>query len=128
MAYTYPIKSMLDEGIIVSGSSDCPLTYCNPLKGIWSATTRTSENTGKAVTAAERVTIDQAIRMYTTNAAYVGFDEKRKGTIEEGKLADFTVLSGDPYTVGAEEIPKIKVEMTIIGGKVVYERTPHGPR
>jgi predicted amidohydrolase YtcJ len=126
MAYTYPIKSMLDEGIIVSGSSDCPLTYCNPLKGIWSATTRTSENTGKPVTAEERVTVDQAIRMYTTNAAYVGFDEKRKGTIEEGKLADFTILSSSPYAVSAEEIRKIRVEMTIVGGKVVYERSPRG--
>jgi predicted amidohydrolase YtcJ len=126
MAYTYPIRSMLDEGLIVSGSSDCPLTYCNPLKGIWSATTRASENTGKPVTAGERVTVDQAIRMYTTNAAYVGFDEKRKGTIEEGKLADFTVLSSNPYAVSAEEILNIRVEMTIVGGKVVYERTPRG--
>ena len=73
------------------------------------------------------MTIDQAIRMYTINAAYVGFDEKRKGTIEEGKLADFTVLSGDPTTVGAEAIRKIRVEMTIVGGKMVYDghTTPH---
>jgi hypothetical protein len=113
---------MLDEGIVVSGSSDCPLTYPDPLKGIWSATTRASENTGKAITAGERVTVDQAIRMYTVNAAYVGFDEKRKGTIEEGKLADFTVLSGDPYVVGAERIRDIRVEMTIVGGVRVYER------
>ena len=126
MAYTYPIKSLLDEGIVVSGSSDCPLTYPDPLKGIWSATTRASENTGKAITAGERVTVDQAIHMYTVNAAYVGFDEKRKGTIEEGKLADFTVLSGDPYVVGAERIRDIKVEMTIVGGVRVYERAWRG--
>ncbi|OGD53493.1 hypothetical protein A3K81_03870, partial [Candidatus Bathyarchaeota archaeon RBG_13_60_20] len=119
MRYTYPIKSLLEEGIIVSGSSDCPLTYPNPLKGIWSATTRTSENTGEIITAGERVTIDQAIRMYTINAAMVSFDEKRKGTIERGKLADFTVLSADPYEVSPEEILNIRVEMTIVGGKVV---------
>ncbi len=122
MKYTYPIKSMLEEGIVVSGSSDCPLTYCNPLKGIWSAVTRQSENTGKTITTSERVTIDQAIRMYTVNAAYVGFDEGRKGTIEEGKLADFTVLSGDPYKVGEDGLRKIYVETTIVGGKVVYSR------
>ncbi len=122
MAYTYPIKSMLDEGIVVSLSSDCPLTYPDPLHGIWSATTRASEVNGKAITPKERVTLDQAIRMYTINAAHVGFDEKRKGTIEEGKLADFTVLSGDPYSVGAEKIRDLRVEMTIVGGKVVYER------
>jgi predicted amidohydrolase YtcJ len=122
MTYTYPIKSMLDEGIVVSGSSDCPLTYPNPLKGIWSAVTRSSEITGKAITPGERVTVDQAVRMYTINAAYVGFDEKIKGTIEEGKLADFTVLSGDPYAVGDEAIRDLRVEMTIVGGKPVYER------
>jgi predicted amidohydrolase YtcJ len=123
MMYTYPIKSMLEEGIVVSGSSDCPLTYCNPLKGIWSAVTRQSENTGKTITAGERVTIDQAIRMYTVNAAYVGFDESRKGTIEEGKLADFTVLSADPYKVGEGGLRSIAVEMTIVGGRVVYNRS-----
>jgi len=121
MRYTYPIKSMLDEGIMVSGSSDCPLTYCNPLKGIWSAVTRKSENSDKIITPEERVSIDQAVRMYTINAAYVGFDEKRKGTIETGKLADFTVLSANPYEVGEDALNNISVEITIVGGRVVYE-------
>jgi hypothetical protein len=113
---------MLEEGLMVAGSSDCPLTYPNPLKGIWSATTRASEVTGKPITPKQRVTMDQAIRMYTANAAYIGFDEKRKGTIEEGKLADFTVLSGDPYAFSPDNVRDLKVEMTIVGGKVVYER------
>jgi hypothetical protein len=122
MEYTYPIRSMLEEGLMVAGSSDCPLTYPNPLKGIWSATTRSSEVTGKPITPNQCVTMDQAIRMYTANAAYIGFDEKRKGTIEEGKLADFTVLSGDPYAFSPDNVRDLKVEMTIVGGKVVYER------
>lgn len=121
MRYTYPIRSMLEEGIVVSGSSDCPLTYCNPLKGIWSAVTRESENTGRVVTAGECVTVDQAIRMYTVNAAFVGFDEACKGTIEVGKLADFTVLSADPYVDG--DLRNIVVDMTIVGGKLVYTRS-----
>lgn len=68
------------------------------------------------------MTIDKAIRMYTTNAAYVGFDEGHKGMIEEGKLADFTVLSADPYKVDEDGLRGIVVEMTIVGGKVVYSR------
>ena len=60
--------------------------------------------------------------MYTVNAAYVGFNEGRKGTIEEGKLADFTVLSADPYKAGENGLLKISVETTIVGGKVVYSR------
>jgi len=120
ITYTYPIKSLLDEGVIVSGSSDCPLTYCNPLKGIWSAVTRRSENTGGIVGPDQRVTLDTAIKMYTVNAAYVGFDEGRKGTIEVGKLADFTVLPEDPYKVSVEKLREMAVEMTIVGGKVVY--------
>ncbi len=120
--YTYPIKSLLDEGVTVSGSSDCPLTYCNPLKGIWSAVTRRSENTGGIIGPDQRVSLDTAIKMYTVNAAYVGFDEGRKGTIEKGKLADFTVLPADPYEVGVEALRDMAVEMTIVGGKVVYSR------
>ena len=123
MLYTYPIRSLLEDGIVVSGSSDCPLTYPNPLKGIWSASTRVSEGSGRTITPDERVSIDQAIRMYTINAAYVGFDEQWKGTIEEGKLADFTILSGDPYAAEADEILDIRVEMTIVGGRVVYDRS-----
>jgi predicted amidohydrolase YtcJ len=52
----------------------------------------------------------------------VGFDENRKGTVEVGKLADFTVLSGDPYAVGAEKVRSLRVDMTIVGGRVVYSR------
>jgi predicted amidohydrolase YtcJ len=125
MRYTYPIKSLLEEGVVVSGSSDCPLTYCNPLKGIWSAVSRESENSGRVITPEEKVSIDQAIHMYTVNAAYVGFEENLKGTIEEGKLADFTVLSKDPYTVKTDDLTKILVEMTMVGGKVVYDRKIH---
>jgi predicted amidohydrolase YtcJ len=70
----------------------------------------------------ERITVDEALRMYTVNAAYASFEETVKGSIEEGKLADLTVLSGDPTAVPPSKIGDIKVKMTIVGGKVVYQK------
>ena len=60
--------------------------------------------------------------MYTGNAAYASFEEKEKGTIRQGKLADLVVLSDDPTNVDPEQVKDIKVEMTIVGGEVVWER------
>lgn len=122
MKYAYPYKSLIESGVVVSGSSDCPLTFCSPLKGIEAAITRVSENTGKIISAEERVSLDEAVSMYTTNAAYVGFDEKLKGTIEKDKLADLVVLQHDPWSVPVEKLGKIEVEMTIVGGKIVYRK------
>lgn len=122
MRNTYAYKTLLDAGIVISGSSDCPLTYCSPLKGVQAAVTRTSENTGRVISKEERISIDDAIRMYTINAAYAGFEEKIKGTIEEGKLADLVVLEKDPWSVSKDKIGDIVVEVTIVGGKIVYKK------
>jgi len=69
----------------------------------------------------ERVAPEEAIRMYTLNAAYASFEENLKGSIEPGKLADFVVLAADPCEVPADEIRNIRIEMTIVGGKVAYQ-------
>jgi len=122
MRSTYAYKTLLDAGIVISGSSDCPLTYCSPLKGVQAAVARTSENTGRVISKEERISIDDAIRMYTINAAYAGFEEKMKGTIEEGKLADLVVLAKDPWSVSKDKIGDIVVEVTIVGGKIVYKK------
>jgi predicted amidohydrolase YtcJ len=65
----------------------------------------------------ERITVQQALRMATINGAYATFDDKDRGSLEEGKFADMVVLSENPYTVPAEAIKKIKVEQLILGGK-----------
>jgi hypothetical protein len=70
----------------------------------------------------ESFTVKQALETYTLNAAYASFDENEKGTIEVGKLADFTVLSDDIFNVEPDMIRKITVEMTVTDGKVVYAR------
>lgn len=122
MRDTYAYKSLMEAGIVLSGSSDCPLTPCSPLKGIQAAITRISENTGETIFEKERISLDDAVRMYTVNAAYAGFEENLKGSIEKGKLADLTVLSKNPWEVQATQIGGIEIEMTIVGGKIIYRR------
>jgi len=118
--WTYPFRTWLDEGIPAPGSSDRPVVLGAPLLGIWACVNRKTE-AGRMLAAEERVTPEEAIRMYTLNAAYASFEENLKGSIEPGKLADLVVLSADPCEVQADEIRNIRVEMTIVGGGVAYQ-------
>jgi len=118
--WLYRIKSPLESGLIVAGSSDSPVVPNNPLVGIYAAVTRKAES-GQELLPEEGVSTRQALAMYTINAAYASFEEDIKGSITPGKLADIVVLSNDPAQVLPEQIKDIKVEMTILGGKVVWE-------
>jgi predicted amidohydrolase YtcJ len=68
------------------------------------------------------VSIDEALRMFTINGAFASFEDDLKGTITPGKLADVVVLSGDPRAIPAEDLPSLSVEMTVVDGRVAYER------
>ena len=116
----YRVKSHLDNGVVVAASSDFPVVPDNPLMGIYAAVTRKAA-TGQTILPEERVSVIQALEMYTRNAAYASFEEGIKGSISPGKMADIVVLSADPTGVAAEEIKDIRVEMTILGGRVVWE-------
>jgi len=118
--WLYRIKSFLDAGLIVAGSSDSPIAPDNPLLGICAAVTRKAE-TGQVLLPEEAVTAEQALAMYTINAAYASFEEDIKGAIAPGRLADMVILSTDPLKVPPERLRDIKVEMTIIDGKVVWQ-------
>jgi predicted amidohydrolase YtcJ len=115
--WLFPLKTLLKKGIRVIGGSDCPMEPLSPLLGIQAAVTR-------EFFPEERITVDEALRLYTLDAAYASFEESVKGSIEEGKLADFTVISCNPHVVPLNKIGDIKVEMTIVGGKVVYPKSP----
>jgi len=115
MRWTYPFKTLMKQKITLASSSDCPVENISPLLGIWAATTRKSFKQ-------ENLTVKEALETYTINAAYASFDERRRGTIETGKLADLTVLSDNILDIPAERIRTTKVEMTIVGGKIVYSR------
>lgn len=112
--WLYPLKTLFKKGICVCGGSDCPMEPLNPLLAIQSAVAR-------PFFPEEQLNVDEALRMYTVNAAYASSEESVKGSIEEGKLADFTVLSSDPHQVAPTEIQKITVELTVVGGKIVYQ-------
>ena len=118
--WLYRIKSLLDAGLMVAASSDSPVVPDNPLVGIYAAVTRQAES-GQQLLPKECISASQALAMYTTSAAYTSFEEDIKGSIAEGKLADMVVLSADPTTSPPEQIKDIRVEMTIIDGKVVWE-------
>ncbi len=120
LPWLYRIKAPLDKGIVVAGSSDAPVVPANPLVGIYAAVTRQAES-GQTLQPEERITTEQALSLYTINAAYSSFEEKTKGSIAPGKLADIVILSGDPTRIPPEKIKDIKVEMTMIGGEVVWE-------
>ncbi|MFQ5819935.1 MAG: amidohydrolase [Candidatus Heimdallarchaeota archaeon] len=119
--FVHAFKSMLNEGIKLVAGSDAPTEAINPLFGIQILVTR--ETSAKEIYyPEEQISVEQAIRMYTRDAAYASFEEQTKGSIEPGKLADLVVLSDDPIQVTTHKISEINVDMTIVGGKIVYSK------
>jgi hypothetical protein len=110
--WLHPLKTLLDEGIKVAGGSDCPMEPLNPLLGMQETVVRSSYPE-------QRLNIEEALRMYTLNAAFCSCEENVKGSIEEGKLADLTALSADPNEVVPEKIKDMRVEMVFINGKPI---------
>ena len=120
LQWLYRIKSLLNSGVVVAGSSDSPIVHDNPLIGIYAAVTRQAQS-GQQLTPEECISANQALALYTINAAYASLEEGIKGSITHGKLADIVVLSNDPTQSPPEQTKDIRVEMTIIGGKLVWE-------
>jgi predicted amidohydrolase YtcJ len=120
-SYLYPVGSMVREGIAVAASSDCPVADPNPFVGVFAAVTRKTRS-GRKLLPREAIRRSEAIRMYTLSAAAASGEEKLKGTISLGKMADLVVLSEDPFAVDEKGIRGIKCEMTIMGGSVVWSR------
>ena len=104
-----PIKTFADNDLVVSFGSDAPCTSPDPVMWIHKAVNHSNES--------ERITVQQALRMATFNGAYATFDEKDRGSLEGGKVADMVILSDNPYTVPAENLKDIKVEGLILSGR-----------
>jgi len=120
---THAYKSLLESGTVIAFGTDWPVAPLNPMLGIYAAVTRRTVD-GKNPNGwvpEQKISVEDAIKCYTLNAAYASFEEKVKGSVEVGKLADFVVLSDDILTIDPVKIKDVKVEMTVFDGEIVYE-------
>ena len=119
----YAWRKLIDAGVVIAGGSDAPVESLNPLWGIYAAVTR-QDHKGFPENGwypEERMTMEEAVKMFTSWAAYASFEEDLKGTPETGKLADFTVLSEDIFIIEPPALLKTRVLMTVIGGNIRYD-------
>ena len=120
LQWMFAQRSFLDYGVVGTGATDYPPGPFEPLLGIQSCVTRT-DSRGNVWGPNQKVTVEEALRIYTMHSAYASFEEDVKGSIEVGKLADLVVLGADPTQIDPFGIKDIAVERTIVGGKTVYE-------
>lgn len=118
-----PTRTLIETlGIDSLGAgTDFPVNTINPFTNIYVMVTRKDPN-GRVYGPNEAISREQALRLYTSAASHYMFEEDKKGSIEPGKLADLAVLSADPLTVPEDQIKDIKVDLTVVDGKVVFQR------
>ncbi len=117
---SYNWRKMIDLGIHVSCGTDSPVESCDPIVNIWHAVTRCDGN-GTPWYPQNAMTIDEALRAYTIEGAFAAGMQESLGSVTEGKLADFTILSRDLYETEPQHIKETKVLMTVVGGQTKYE-------
>jgi hypothetical protein len=119
----FPHVAFKKHGITAPGNSDLPVCNGNPFLGIYSAVTRKTVG-GQQLGTKEAISIKDAVRAYTMDAAYSGFDEDKIGSLSVGKYADLIVLDQDPFQADPDTIKDIKVIQTIAEGNTVFEDEP----
>lgn len=119
----FPVKDMMEGGLVVAGGTDSPVCDINPFYGVECSVTRQAVGRSDVTLGADQaVSVYQAVEMVTKNAAYWCSEEGRKGTLEVGKLADFIQLDRDIFAIDPHEIHDTQVLRTVLGGQTVYER------
>ena len=129
-SFFQPYKTLFEQGVVVGGGSDHmqrigslrSVNPYNPFLGLWTTLTRQPRWSDSPLHPEQIITREQALRFYTINNAWLTFEEKEKGSLEPGKLADLIVIDRDILTCPVEEVRGITVEQTWLGGKVVYEK------
>jgi predicted amidohydrolase YtcJ len=121
IAEATPLRSWLDAGVTVAGSSDSPITPFQPLRGIWQAVTRHCEEYGGTLGEAQRVSRDEALHMYTRGSARACLCEDDEGVLRPGARADWVALGTDPLRCSPDELRDAPVLATAVGGALVHE-------
>ena len=120
LEWMFAQRSFIDNGVVSTGATDYPPGPFEPLMGIQSCVTRTDMN-GNLWGPSQRISVEEALRLYTLNGAYASFDESKKGSIEAGKLADMVVLAEDITSVDPYTIKDIPIVETVIDGEIAYQ-------
>jgi predicted amidohydrolase YtcJ len=120
----YVWRKLLESGAVISNGTDAPVEDVDPFANFYALVTRRMNN-GEQFYPDQVMTREEALKSYTISAAYSGFEENIKGSIEPGKLADLTILSDDILTIPEEQIPEIKVVYTIVDGKISYSNSDY---
>jgi predicted amidohydrolase YtcJ len=129
LEYFQPYKTLFERGVIIGGGSDHmqkigslrSVNPYNPFLGMWITLARVPKRSRHPLHPEQRLTREQAIRLYTINNAFLTFEEHEKGSLEPGKLADFAILKQDILTCPEEAVKDIEVTQTYLGGRLIYE-------
>src|SRR5262245_1916911 len=123
---TYAFRTLLDKGVRVAFGTDWPVAPLNPLLSLYAATTRATLDGQHpdGWVPEQKVSIGDAVAAYTRGAAFAEFQDREKGTVARGKLADLVILTDDILTIAPDRIKDVRVLTTIVGGKVIYQRRP----
>lgn len=120
---TYAFRTLLDSGGVLAFGSDSPVAPLNPIWGVYGSVTRRTldEKNPNGWIPEQKISVEETVRAFTFGSAFAEFQEKEKGMIEVGKLADFVILSDDIFTIDPSKIRDVKVLTTVVDGRVVYE-------
>jgi predicted amidohydrolase YtcJ len=116
----YAWRSLLDAGATVINGTDAPVETLNPIDSFYASVTRRMAN-GEPFIPEQAMTRAEALRTYTRDAAWAGFEEDLKGTLTPGKLADIVLLSDDLLTAPEDQLRQVRVDLTIVGGRIAYQ-------
>lgn len=124
IARATPIRSWIDGGVLVAGGSDAPTIPANPFLGMWHSTTRYVDALQEALGLDQAISRQEALELYTTKAAWLSFSEHERGALKPGLVADWIVVDHNPLECSQEQLKRIQVLDTAVGGLVVHRTVP----